>query len=403
MGSHKQIKKIVLAYSGGLDTSVIVKWLIDKYSCEVIAYCGDVGQGADLSPLEERAKKTGASKLLIEDLREDFAQEYLLPALQLHALYEGQYDLATALNRPLIAKRLVDFALSEGADAIAHGCTGKGNDQVRFEATINALAPQLTILAPVREWELTSRESEIAYAEKHNIPIEISHEKIYSIDKCLWGISIECGPLEDPYLEPPRNTYITVKHLDETPDTPEYLELDFEKGVPQRINGKAYSLVDLIVELNKVGGNHGVGRIDMIENRLVGIKSREVYETPAGSILIKAHRDLESLVLDREMLHYKENLTNKFSELVYYGLWFSTLRESIVAFNDVAQQYVTGTVRLKLFKGQATVVGRKSKNSLYLDELSTYAEHDKFDQSSSKGFIDLWTLPLKVAGQVRKK
>ncbi len=399
---NQKIKKVVLAYSGGLDTSVIVRWLIDKYGCEVVCYSGDMGQGEGMKDLDARAKAAGASKLIIEDLKADYAKDYILPAMQMHALYENQYDLATALTRPLIASRLVDFAIKEGADAIAHGCTGKGNDQVRFETTINALAPHLTTLAPVREWDLTSRESEIEYAQKHNIPIDVDKKKVYSIDKSLWGISIECGPLEDPWTEPPANTYITVAELQNTPDEPEYLELAFEKGMPKKINNKEFDLVDLIIELNKIGGRHGVGRVDMIENRLVGIKSREVYETPAGTILIKAHRDLESLVLDREMLHYKDLLANKFSELIYFGLWFSSLRESIQAFNDVTQKYVDGTIRIKLYKGNAIVVGRKSKYSLYQNDLATYSEDDKFDQKLAKGFIDLWSLPYKIAGKVRK-
>ena len=398
----KNIKKVVLAYSGGLDTSVIVRWLKDKYGCEVICYSGDMGQGEDLAPLELRAKAAGASKLIVEDLKTDYAKDYVLPALQMHALYENQYDLATALTRPLIASRLVKFAIQEGADAVAHGCTGKGNDQVRFETTINALAPHLKIIAPVREWELTSRESEIEYAKKHNIPIEVTKKKVYSIDKSLWGISIECGVLEDPYVEPPLDTYITIAPLENTPNEPEYLELGFENGIPKKLNGKDYELVDLIKELNKVGGKHGVGRVDMIENRLVGIKSREVYEMAAGTILIKAHRDLESLVLDREMLHYKDVLSLKFSELVYYGLWFSSLRESLQAFSDVTQKYVEGTIRIKLYKGNAIVVGRKSKYSLYQNDLATYSEDDKFDQKLAKGFLDLWSLPYKIAGKVRK-
>lgn len=400
--NEKSIKKVVLAYSGGLDTSVIVRWLIDKYGCEVVCYSGDMGQGADLTPLDARAKAAGASKLIIEDLKDDYAKDYILPAMQMHALYENQYDLATALTRPLIASRLVKFAINEGADAIAHGCTGKGNDQVRFETTIAALAPHLKIIAPVREWEMTSRESEIEYAKKHNIPIDVDKKKVYSIDKSIWGISIECGILEDPWAEPPADTYITVNQLENTPNEAEYLEIEFKNGIPTKINNKEYGLVDLIKELNKIGGKHGVGRVDMIENRLVGIKSREVYETPAGTILIKAHRDLESLVLDREMLHYKDMMSIKFSELVYFGLWFSSLRESIQAFNDTTQKYVDGIVRLKLFKGNAIVVGRKSKFSLYQTDLATYSEDDKFDQKLSKGFIDLWSLPYKIAGKVRK-
>jgi argininosuccinate synthase len=399
---NNKIKKVVLAYSGGLDTSVIVHWLIQKYGCEVVCYSGDMGQGEDLSQLDDRAKAAGASKLIVEDLKEDFAKDYIMPAMQMHALYENQYDLATALTRPLIASRLVQFAIKEGADAIAHGCTGKGNDQVRFETTIAALAPHLKILAPVREWELTTRESEIEYAKKYKIPINVNKKKVYSIDKSLWGISIECGVLEDPWNEPPKDTYISVKELEETPNKPEYLEITFKNGIPIKINDKKYALVELITELNIIAGNHGIGRVDMIENRLVGIKSREVYETPAATLLIKAHRDLESLVLDREILHYKDILVNKFSEIIYYGLWFSNLTEAIIAFNQTSQKYVEGVVRLKLFKGNVYVVGRKSPFSLYQDNLATYAEGDIFDQKLSKGFLELWSLPYKVAGQVRK-
>lgn len=396
------IKKVVLAYSGGLDTSVIVRWLIEKYGCEVIAYSSDVGQGENVKNLHARAKAAGASKLIIQDLKNEFAKGYILPALHSHALYEGQYNLATALSRPLIAHRLVDVARKEKADAVAHGCTGKGNDQVRFETTFAALAPDLKILAPVREWEFTSREDEIEYAHTHNIPIDVTKKKVYSIDKNLWGISIECGALENPLNEPPHDTYITVTSPEKAPNKPEYVEIAFEKGVPTKLNGKSYSLVALITKLNAIAGRHGVGRVDMVENRLVGIKSREVYEAPAGTVLFKAHRDLESLVLDRELLHYKETIAVKYAELVYYGLWFSSLRESFDAFIAHTQCYVTGTVRVKLYKGNAVVVGRTSPYSLYHEKLATYTDEDVFDQSLAKGFLALWSLPLKVAGAVRK-
>jgi argininosuccinate synthase len=401
--NDKKIKKVVLAYSGGLDTSVIVRWLIDKYGCEVIAYSSDVGQGEDLSPLKERAKAAGASKLIIEDLKKEFAENYILKALQAHALYESQYNLATALSRPLIAKRLVEVALKEKADALGHGCTGKGNDQVRFETTFAALAPELQIIAPVREWELSSREEEIEYAKKKNIPIEVTKKKVYSIDKNIWGISVECGPLEDPWTEPPQDTYITIAPETKTPDEPTYLEIYFENGVPKKINDKSYNLVDLIIALNSIGGKNGVGRVDVIENRLVGIKSREVYEAPASTILMQAHADLESLVLDRELLHYKEAIRIKYAELVYYGLWFSPVKESLDAFISETQKYVTGTVRIKLYKGSCKVVGRKSKNSLYQENLATYSKHDVFDQKLAKGFLDLWSLPLKVLGERNRK
>ncbi|MDR0675706.1 MAG: argininosuccinate synthase [Elusimicrobiota bacterium] len=398
----KKIKKVILSYSGGLDTSVIAHWLIQKYDCEVICYSADVGQGSDLSSLDKRAKAAGAKKLIIEDLKEIFAKDYIIPAMQMHALYENQYALSTSLTRPLIASRLVQLAISEKADAIAHGCTGKGNDQVRFEVTINALAPELKVLAPVREWELKTREEEVEYAKKYKIPIDVDKKKIYSLDKSLWGISVESGNLEDPNNEPLQNTYITVKELENTPNKSEYIELTFKNGIPIKINDKKYKLVDLIIELNKIAGKHGIGRVDMVENRLIGIKSREIYETPAANVLIKAHRDLESLVLDREFLHYKDILSGKFAELVYYGLWFSSLKEAILAFNETTQKYVEGIVRLKFYKGNVVIVGRKSKYSLYQNDLATYSKGDIFDQKLSKGFIELWGLPYKVAGKVRK-
>ncbi len=400
--NKKDMKKVVLAYSGGLDTSVIVHWLKKNYGVEVLCFSGDMGQEENLSALENRAYAAGASKLIVEDLRSDFAKNYIMPSMQLHALYEGQYDLATALTRPLIAERLVDFAKKEKADTIVHGCTGKGNDQVRFETTIHALDASLNIFAPVREWELNTREKEVEYAKENKIPINVDKKKIYSIDRSLWGIAVECGVLEDPWNEPTDDTYITVKKLEDAPGSPEYIEITFENGVPIKLNDKKYELVDLIKELNKIAGLHGVGRVDMIENRLIGVKSREVYEMPAATVLIKAHKDLESLVFDREMMHYKEVLSIKFAEVVYYGLWFTSLRESIVAFNNASQKYVTGTVRMKLYKGNATIVGRKSEYSLYKNELVTYADGDIFDQTLSKGFLDLWSLPYKVAGQVRK-
>ncbi|MFH1715343.1 MAG: argininosuccinate synthase [Elusimicrobiota bacterium] len=400
----KKIKKVVLAYSGGLDTSVLIKWIKDKYDCEVVAYSSNVGQEQTIAPLIKRAKAAGASKVIIEDLKEMFAKDYIMPALKAHAMYEGQYPLATALSRPLIVDRLVKAAKKEKADAVAHGCTGKGNDQVRFEAGVFALAPELMCLAPVREWEFASREAEIEYAKKHKIPIDVTKKKVYSIDKNIWGVSVECGELEDPWTEPSLQTYIMTSTPEKAPNKPCYVEVSFEKGVPKKINGKTYgSLVKLIEELNAIGGKHGIGRADIVENRLVGIKSREIYEFPAGEILIKAHKDLESLVLDRETLHYKEILGHKYSELIYNGLWFSPLKEYLDAFMQGAQKYVTGAVKLKLYKGNCRVVGRKSKYSLYSEDLATYTEEDKFDQSLSKGFIELWSLPLKVTALKRKK
>ncbi|MFC1566873.1 argininosuccinate synthase [bacterium] len=397
------IKKIVLAYSGGLDTSVLIKWLQDKYACDVVAYSSDVGQEPDVKPLKDRAEAANAKKLIIDDLKEEFADEYILPSLWAHAVYEGQYPMATALSRPLIVKHLVQAAHKEGADAIAHGCTGKGNDQVRFEAGIQALDPDMKILAPIRDWDMKSREEEILYAKKYNIPVDVSKKKPYSIDRNIWGISIECGELEDPWNEPSDDTYIMTCKPEDAPDEPEYVEVEFEKGVPVAINGKKYKLVEFIEKLNDIGGKHAIGRLDMVENRLVGIKSREIYECPAGDILMKAHKDLESLVLDRELMHYKETIAVKYAELVYNGLWFSPLKESLDAFIKQSQKYVTGVVRLKLYKGKAQVIGRKSEYSLYNEALATYTEEDIFDQKLAKGFIDLWSLPLKVMAQNRNK
>jgi len=396
-------KKIVLAYSGGLDTSVILHWLKEKHNAEVITFTADLGQGEILEKIKEKAEKTGAIRAYVKDLKEEFARDYILPALKAEALYEGKYPLATALARPLIAKELVKIAEKEGAEAIAHGCTGKGNDQVRFEVTARALNPEIEIIAPVREWEFTSREEEIEYAKKNKIPVEIKKSSPYSIDRNLWGISIECGPLEDPWQEPPSDSFQITKHLKETPDKPSYLEIEFEKGVPVGINGEKYPLVKLIETLNKVGGENGVGRIDMMENRLVGIKSREVYEAPAATILHKAHRELESLTLDRETFHFKPLISQKYAEIIYYGLWYSPLREAMDSFIEETQKYVTGCVRVKLFKGLCEVVGRKSPFSLYDTKLATYTKEDIFDQKASSGFIKIWGLPVVTFANMRRK
>ncbi len=398
------IKKIVLAYSGGLDTSVILKWLQEEYGAEVIAFTADLGQGENLAPARERAKKTGASKIYIEDLREEFVANYVFPALQAGAVYESKYMLATALGRPLIAKRLVEIAVEEGADAVAHGCTGKGNDQVRFEVTAAALNPDILVLAPVREWKMKSRDEEIEYAQKHQIPITVTKENPYSTDLNLWGRSIECGVLEDPWVEPPEEVYeITVSPQD-APDEPRYIEIDFSQGVPVKLDGQAMSGAELIQMLNAIGGEHGVGRVDMVENRLVGIKSREIYECPAATILLTAHKGLEELTLDRETLHYKNAMvSSRYSELVYYGLWFHPLREALDAFVKNTQQNVTGRVRLRLYKGACTLVGRKSPYSLYDYSLATYDKEDVFDQTAAAGFIKIWGLPLKVKALVDAK
>lgn len=388
------MKKVVLAYSGGLDTSCAIKWLKDK-GYEVIAFIADVGQGEDFAQVEKRALKTGARKVYVGDLKNEFITDFILPALAANAAYEGKYLLATALTRPLIAKHLVEVAHREKATAVAHGCTGKGNDQVRFEVTTRILDPKLEIIAPVREWEFRSREEEIDYAKAQGITLNVSKKKIYSIDKNLWGISIECGILEDPYAEPPKDAYQMSTDPEDAPSKPTYLTIDFEKGVPVKINGKRYGLMELIARLNDIAGKNGVGRADMVENRLVGIKSREIYEAPAGVCLYTAHRELEALVLDRELLHFKEMIGLKYAELVYYGLWYSQLKSALDAFVKVTQKSVTGTVRLKLYKGGCVPVGRRSPRSLYREELATYTEKDKFDQKLAEGFIRLWGLPFE--------
>lgn len=388
------MKKVVLAYSGGLDTSCAIKWLNDK-GYEVIAYIADVGQKEDFALVEKRALATGAKKVYVGDLKEEFISDFILPALQAEAVYEGKYLLATALSRPLIARHLVDIAHREKASVISHGCTGKGNDQVRFEVTARILDSSLEIIAPVREWEFKSREQEIDYAKAKGIELNVTKKKVYSIDENLWGISIECGVLEDPYCEPPENAYqITVSPV-LAPAKPVYLEVYFEKGVPKKINSKSYPLQELIAYLNEVAGKNGVGRVDMVENRLVGIKSREIYEAPAATCLYAAHKELESLVLDREILHYKAMLSLKYAELVYYGLWYSDLKKAIDSFVSSVQDKVTGTVRLKLYKGSCVCVGRKSPHSLYKEELATYTQKDKFDQKLAEGFVKLWGLPFQ--------
>lgn len=388
-------KKVVLAYSGGLDTSVCVKWLMDKYDVDVVACTIDVGQGVDKASLEKRAKVAGATKLIVESAKEEFVSDYIIPALKANAVYEGKYLLATALSRPLIAKKLVDVANKENAHFIAHGCTGKGNDQVRLEVSVGALSKNIKIIAPVREWELTTRESEIEYAKENNIPIDVTKKKPYSIDKNVWGISIECGVLEDPWVEPPMDVYQMTKNIQDTPAKPRYVEISFERGEPKKLDGKSLSCLEIIQRLNKIGGDYGVGRTDMVENRLVGIKSREIYESPAGWILFTAHRELEAMVLDRELTHYKRIIEEKYAEVIYYGLWFSPLKSALDGFINKTQEKVTGTIRLKLEKGCINVVGRRSENSLYKKELATYEEGDKFNQRLAEGFIQLWGLPYK--------
>lgn len=399
---HK-IRKVVLAYSGGLDTSVMIRWLIENYGCEVVAFAADLGQGEDLKPLREKAIRTGASKIVIKDVKKEFVDEYVLPAIKANVLYEGKYPLATALGRPLIAKWLIEIAKQEKADAIAHGCTGKGNDQVRFELTAYALAPDIKVLVPVREWEMKTREEEIEYAKRHNIPVSATKKKPYSIDANLYGRSIECGVLEDPWVTPPEDAFQTTASPLKAPSQPATIKIGFERGNPVRLNGRNASPIEIIQELTAIGNQHGVGRIDLVENRLVGIKSREVYEAPAGTILITAHRELESITLDRETAHFKETIVPRYAELIYYGLWFSPLRKALAAFVDATQEHVTGEVRLQLYKGTCTPVGRRSPFSLYDKSLATYEAGDMFDQSAAKGFIEIYGLPTKVLAQAHKK
>jgi argininosuccinate synthase len=389
-------KKVVLAYSGGLDTSVIIKWLT-KRGYAVVAYMADVGQGSDFPTYRKRALATGSVKVIVDDLKDEFVKDFVFPALKANAVYEGGYLLATALSRPIIAKGLVKTAHREKAGYVAHGCTGKGNDQVRFEVTIRSLDPQLKILAPVREWEMKTRSEEIDYAKKNNIPIDATKKKPYSLDVNLWGVSIESGKLEDPYYEPDEDTYQITKGVKASGAKPAYVEIGFRSGVPVELDGRRMRGVDLILKLSKIAGAAGVGRSDMIENRLVGIKSREIYEAPAGWTLYAAHRALEAIVLDRETVHFKEIVASKYAEMVYYGLWYTPLKDALDSFIARTQARVNGTVRLRLHKGTCSVVGRKSPDSLYNKKLATYEEGDIFDQSLAKGFIELWGLPYRGA------
>jgi len=395
-GARPQINKVVLAYSGGLDTSVIVPWLKENYGCEVICYTADVGQGEELSPLPEKAVASGASKIIIEDLTEQFAKDYLFPYLRSGAVYERKYLLGTSVARPLIASRMVLAAQQEGADAVAHGCTGKGNDQVRFELTVMALDPRLKVIAPWREWEIRSREDAIAYAQAHNVPITSTLKSIYSRDRNLWHISHEGGILEDPWAEPEEEMFQMSVSPENAPDQPELVQIDFECGYPVAVNGQTLSPANLIKALNEIGGKHGIGRVDLVENRLVGMKSHGVYETPGGTILFAAHRELESITLDRDTLHYKDVMAQRYAELIYNGQWFTTLREAMDAFIDKTQEHVTGAVRLKLYKGNVIPVGRKSPYSLYREDFATFGEDNVYDQKDAEGFIKLFGLPMKV-------
>ena len=388
--------KVVLAYSGGLDTSIIIPWLKENYDCEVIAVAGDVGQGEELEPLREKAIKTGASKIYIEDLKEEFVTDFIFPTIKAGAVYEGKYLLGTSFARPVIAKRLVEIAEREKADAICHGATGKGNDQVRFELTIKALNPSLKIIAPWRIWDIKSREDEIDYAEARGIPLTVTKKKIYSMDRNLWHLSHEGADLEDPWNEPKKELLEISVPVEDAPNTPEYVTIDFEKGIPVAVNGSNYAPVALIEELNKIGAKHGVGVADMVENRLVGMKSRGVYENPAGSILYAAHKNLEEITLDRATAHYKEQAAVRFAELVYDGCWYTPLREAMSAFVDKTQETVTGTVKVKLYKGNIIPAGVKSPFSLYDEEIATFGEEEIYNQKDAEGFINLFGLPLKV-------
>ncbi|MCL7747800.1 argininosuccinate synthase [Halalkalibacter alkaliphilus] len=394
-------EKVVLAYSGGLDTSVAIKWLADK-GYDVIAVGLDVGEGKDLDFVKQKALNVGAIESYSIDAKKEFAEDFVLPTLQAHTMYEEKYPLVSALSRPLISKKLVEIAEKTGASAVAHGCTGKGNDQVRFEVSIQALNPNLKVLAPVREWGW-SRDEEIAYAKENNIPIPIDLDNPYSVDQNLWGRANECGILEDPWATPPEGAYELTNAIENTPDQAEIIEIGFEQGVPVTLNGKSYQLDQLILQLNQVAGKHGVGRIDHVENRLVGIKSREVYECPGAMTLIKAHKELEDITLTKEVAHFKPVISKKLSEVIYDGLWFSPITKALQAFLEETQKTVTGVVRVKLFKGHAIVEGRKSPNSLYNEKLATYSTDDEFDHSAAVGFISLWGLSTKVNSMVNKE
>lgn len=396
MPRHQDVKKVVLAYSGGLDTSVIVPWLVENYGCEVVCFCADVGQAEELDGLEEKALASGASQYFVRDLREEFVRDYVIPVLKAGAVYERKYLLGTSMARPLIAKHMVDIAHEVGADAIAHGATGKGNDQVRFELTTMALDPRLKIIAPWREWDIRSREDAINYAQAHNVPVTATVKSIYSRDRNLWHLSHEGGLLEDPWNEPEESMYLLSASPENAPEEAAYVEIDFVSGNPVAVDGQKLSPAEMLSYLNNIGGAHGIGRVDLVEGRLVGMKSHGVYETPGGTILLAAHRELESLVLDKETIAYKDTVAIKYAELVYNGLWFAPLRESLAAFVDSTQGPVTGKVRLKLYKGNVIVAGRKSKFSLYREDFATFGQEDVYDQSDAEGFIRLYGLSLKV-------
>lgn len=396
------VKKVVLAYSGGLDTSVILRWLIDIYGCEVIAFCADLGQGEELATVEEKAQAVGASAIYIEDLREEFVRDYVFPMLRANTAYEDGYLLGTSIARPLIARRQIEIARQEGADAVSHGATGKGNDQVRFELTYYALEPHITVIAPWREWDMQGRADLIAYAEERQIPIPVSRENPYSTDRNLLHLSFEGGILEDPWREPYEDMFLLSVSPENAPDQPEYIEIDFVAGDPTAINGEALSPASLLAKANELGGKHGIGRCDLVENRYVGMKARGVYETPGGTILHAAHRALETLTLDREVVHLRDSLIPRYAEMIYYGYWFAPEREMLQAAIDESQQNVSGTVRLKLYKGNVIVVGRKSDRSLYNPEVASFDESGEYQQADAEGFIRLNSLRLRIRGLAQK-
>jgi argininosuccinate synthase len=393
-------ERIVVAYSGGLDTSVMVRWLIEKMDAEIITFTGDLGYSRELTGVKEKALRTGALRAYVSDLKKEFVEHYVFPALKAGALYEKTYPMATALGRPLLAKGLVDVARKEKATIVAHGCTGKGNDQVRFEVSVAALAPDLKNLAPLRDWEFKSREEEIAYAQKHNIPVSVTMSKPYSIDDNIWGTAVECGVLEDPMVEPPVDAYQHTVAPELAPDEPVYVDIEFAAGIPIALNGSTKEAVALVQALSDIGGAHGIGRIDLVENRLVGIKSREIYEAPAATILHFAHTELERLTLDKAVFHMKNQLAAEYANLVYNGLWFTPLRQALDAFVNETQRHVNGLVRLKLYKGNVIIAGRQSVHSLYNAKLATYTEEDTFDHKASEGFIKIYGLPVKTYHQV---
>ncbi len=399
-----KVKKVVLAYSGGLDTSIIIPYLKDTYGCQVIAYAANVGQGDDeLKGLDKKAKKTGADKFYLLDLRKEFVQGFLYKMIKANAIYERKYLLGTSIARPLIAKYQAKIALKEGADALAHGCTGKGNDQVRFELTYKVFAPHLKVIAPWREWDIRSREDAIRYAEEHKVPIRATLKKIYSRDGNIWHLSHEGGELESPWNEPEPDMFVRTVSPEKAPNRPTYVEVEFKAGVPVAVDGKKYEPVALLEKLNKIGAANAIGRVDLVENRLVGMKSRGVYETPGGTILYTAHSELEHIILDKDTLHYKDSVSQRYAELVYNGQWYTPLREALDAFMESTQNHLTGTVRLKLYKGSVTPAGVKSPYSLYREDLATFSQDEVYDQKKAEGFIDLFGLSMKVASEVHGK